>query len=89
MKCPKCGNEDCQITAETTSSGKDFSVGKGCCGALLLGPIGILCEAQWNYSKMDLYKKCLYTKIPGKHRGLKSHHIMLYLYFFLHFSFLF
>ena len=39
MKCPKCGNENCQITTETSSSGK------GCCGALLLGPIGILCGA--------------------------------------------
>lgn len=45
MKCLKCGCENCQITTETTSKGKDFSVGKGCCGALLLGPIGILCGA--------------------------------------------
>lgn len=45
MKCPKCGNENCQITTETTSSGKDFSAGKGCCGALLLGLIGVLCGA--------------------------------------------
>ena len=29
MRCPKCGNENCQITTETTSSGKDFSAGKG------------------------------------------------------------
>lgn len=45
MKCPKCGNENCQIVTETSSSGKDFSAGKGCCGALLLGPIGVLCGA--------------------------------------------
>lgn len=45
MKCSKCGNENCQIITETSSSGKDFSAGKGCCGALLLGPIGILCGA--------------------------------------------
>lgn len=45
MRCPKCGNENCQITTETTSSGKDFSAGKGCCGALLFGPIGLLCGA--------------------------------------------
>ncbi len=45
MICPKCGFDGCQIVAETTSKGKDFSAGKGCCGALLLGPIGILCGA--------------------------------------------
>ena len=45
MRCPKCGGEHCQVISETTSKGKDFSAGKGCCGAALLGPIGILCGA--------------------------------------------
>ena len=45
MKCPKCGNDNCQVISETTSTGKDFSARKGCCGALLLGPLGILCGA--------------------------------------------
>lgn len=45
MRCPKCGNEQCQIITETHTSGKDFSVSQGCCGAILLGPIGILCGA--------------------------------------------
>lgn len=45
MKCPRCQNINCLIISETTSTGKDFSAGKGCCGALLLGPIGILCGA--------------------------------------------
>ena len=45
MRCPNCGNENCQIITETSSTGKDFSVGKGFCGALLFGPIGILCGA--------------------------------------------
>ena len=30
---------------ETNTTGKDFSAGKGCCGFVLLGPIGILCGA--------------------------------------------
>ena len=42
MNCPKCGSEHCQVITETTSKGKDFSASKGCCGAILLGPIGIL-----------------------------------------------
>ena len=43
MRFPKCGNTNLQATTETRSSGKDFSASKGCCGWLLLGPIGILC----------------------------------------------
>ena len=43
MICPRCKNDGCQIITETKSTGKDFSAGKGCCGAILFGPIGILC----------------------------------------------
>lgn len=43
MKCPSCGGNDCQLTTETKTTGKDFSASKGCCGAILLGPIGVLC----------------------------------------------
>ena len=42
MKCSRCGG-DCQIITETNSEGQDFSASKGCCGVILLGPIGILC----------------------------------------------
>ena len=45
MKCPNCGGENCQIINEVTTNGKDFSVAKGFFGAILLGPIGILCGA--------------------------------------------
>ena len=45
MQCPKCGSTNLQSTTETNSTGKDFSASKGCCGAILLGPIGILCGA--------------------------------------------
>lgn len=45
MKCPKCGDDNCQIITETKTKGKDFSASKGCCGAILFGPIGILCGA--------------------------------------------
>ncbi len=43
MICPKCGQNNCQIINEVNITGKDFSGSKGCCGALLFGPIGILC----------------------------------------------
>ncbi len=43
LKCPKCGVANCTPITETTTSGKNFSVGKGFCGYVLLGPLGILC----------------------------------------------
>ena len=45
MQCPKCGNSNLQAVTETSTKGKDFSAGKGCCGALMLGPLGVLCGA--------------------------------------------
>lgn len=43
--CPYCGNNDLQAVVEnnTITSGKDFSAGKGCLGALIFGPLGLLC----------------------------------------------
>ena len=43
MKCPRCGEENCSVINEVTTSGKDFSASKGCLGALIFGPLGILC----------------------------------------------
>lgn len=44
MQCPKCGNSyNLQAVSETETKGKDFSASKGCCGYILMGPIGILC----------------------------------------------
>ena len=45
MQCPRCGGVNCTIISETSTSGKDFSVGKGLCGYWILGPIGVLCGA--------------------------------------------
>ena len=45
LHCPKCGSTNCTPVVETSTSGKDFSAGKGCCGWVILGPIGILCGA--------------------------------------------
>ena len=45
MRCPKCGDNNCQIINETTTKGKDFSVFDAICGYIILGPIGLLCGA--------------------------------------------
>lgn len=41
--CPVCGNNTCSVINESTTEGKDFSVGKSCIGYICLGPIGLLC----------------------------------------------
>lgn len=43
MVCPKCGNNYCKMTAETKTTGKDYSICSGLCGELLLGPMGFMC----------------------------------------------
>lgn len=40
MKCPRCGSENIQFGTNTSGG---YSKGKGCCGYILLGPIGLLC----------------------------------------------
>ena len=43
MQCPKCGANNSQIINEVSTTGKDYSVGNGCCGWILFGPVGLLC----------------------------------------------
>lgn len=43
MVCHRCGSNDCQIINEVSTSGKDFSATKGCCGWFMFGPIGLIC----------------------------------------------
>lgn len=43
--CPKCRSKDVLPLSETETevSGGGYGVGSGCCGWILLGPIGLLC----------------------------------------------
>lgn len=43
VKCPKCNSSNLQYASETKTSGGGYGFGSGCCGAILLGPIGLLC----------------------------------------------
>ncbi len=45
VKCPNCGHSDCQIINEFSTTGTDYDASEGCCGYILLGPIGLLCGA--------------------------------------------
>lgn len=41
--CPRCGSTDIEVVTETNGTTKGFGAGKGCCGYIILGPIGLLC----------------------------------------------
>lgn len=43
MKCPNCGSENCHFVSTTETHSTGYSVGKACCGALLMGPAGVIC----------------------------------------------
>lgn len=43
MRCPKCGEDHCIIIEESDTEQKGFGFCKGCCGYLLVGPIGWIC----------------------------------------------
>lgn len=48
--CPKCGSKNIHVGK------KGYDAGGGCCGAILLGPIGLLCGAD---GANKLVKTCL------------------------------
>ena len=43
MRCPSCGNDYCHLVEESETRTKGYGIFKGCCGYLILGPIGWLC----------------------------------------------
>lgn len=44
FRCPYCGGTNCTPVVETSTTGKDFSTGKACCGSLFFwNPAGLLC----------------------------------------------
>ena len=49
--CPKCGSNNLQAVSESNTTGGGYGAGKGCCGYILLGPLGLLCGACGSKSK--------------------------------------
>ena len=41
MRCPRCESTNIQLLSKT--EGSDYDVSNGCCGYILLGPLGLLC----------------------------------------------
>jgi tellurium resistance protein TerD len=53
LTCPKCGSTNVYVNK------KGYSAGSGCCGAILLGPLGLLCGASGSNT---IEKNCLDCK---------------------------
>lgn len=51
-KCPKCG----AVTIATVKQG--YNAGDGCCGVILLGPLGLLCGAVGSNDLSNVCQKC-------------------------------
>ncbi|MGN0244235.1 MAG: hypothetical protein ACI4CT_09275 [Lachnospiraceae bacterium] len=45
IQCPVCGSNHLQAVSESNTTGGGYNAGNGCCGYILLGPLGILCGA--------------------------------------------
>lgn len=43
MRCPNCGSDDIDIIDQVQTTGSSYSASMGLCGAVLLGPTGLLC----------------------------------------------
>jgi predicted Zn finger-like uncharacterized protein len=56
-KCPKCGGENIQVYSEHEKKG--FSVAKGLCGGILVGPFGLLCGFCGNKDKSKAGRMCM------------------------------
>lgn len=56
MICPKCGSENTQFAANT--SGRGYDAGNGCCGYMLLGPLGLLCGACASKTETEEFWVC-------------------------------
>ncbi len=59
--CPKCKSHNLQIVTNTEYSsqtkGGGYSAGKGCCGYMLAGPLGLLCGACGSKSQTTVTSK--------------------------------
>lgn len=51
IQCPVCGGKHLQAVSETNTTGGGYNAGNGCCGYILLGPLGILCGACGSQTK--------------------------------------
>jgi DNA-directed RNA polymerase subunit M/transcription elongation factor TFIIS len=60
VRCPKCGS------TSVTASKSGFSGGKGCLGALLFGPLGVLCGSCGGNKMFSVCMKCGHKWRIGK-----------------------
>ncbi len=56
IRCPKCGSENVQFYTESKYHGP--SLLNGCCGSVILGPVGILCSLCGQHTETKDYWVC-------------------------------
>lgn len=56
VACPRCESTSIGFVSETT--GSDYDVSSGCCGYILLGPLGLLCGLSNGSKKTVTKRKC-------------------------------
>ncbi len=56
MICPKCNSENVQFATKTSGGG--YGAGKGFCGWLLIGPLGLLCGACGSKTETEEFWIC-------------------------------
>lgn len=68
--CPKCKSKNLQFVSNTEFSSKTtgggYSAGKGCCGYMALGPLGLLCGACGSKSKTTVTSKSTNIWVCGE-----------------------
>ena len=55
MGCPRCGSDDIDIVDQKVTTGSSYDAGMGICGAVLLGPVGLLCGTCGDNKKTSSY----------------------------------
>ncbi len=64
MKCPKCGNNYCDMVSDKKTTGTDYSICRGILGEMLFGSSGFICgmsdSRNTNVEAYWVCKKCGY-----------------------------
>jgi len=65
IKCPGCDSSSLRIieTHDTYTTDRDYSLGKGICGAIIFGPLGLLCgllgaDKRFSHTSVSSYFVC-------------------------------
>ena len=65
IKCPGCGSNSLRIieSHHTYTTDREYDVGSGICGAIIFGPLGLLCglcgaDKKYSHTSVSSYYIC-------------------------------